>query len=252
MDRSRERERRRKGSSFSDKIRRPYEAVVSFCGGQILVLNKNDAACPSGLSGGGGGGSGGGGGHGTVAGAAPCDISTDLELRGACPTRFPRFGPAAFRQRRSGPGIGDHRCPHAPGGRRLSGAGLEPVSRRGDRALLRSPSASAAPRRPACAPLTPTHARLDGARLAGTTDGQALYSLCYPVEITSVPQRTAQPAQAAAATAAASATVRWRDSPRTAVSGGGGGCGMSAAAASRGGGGGAMGDEAGHPSWFTD
>ena len=34
--------------------------------------------------------------------------------------------------------------------------------------------------------------------------------------------------------------------------GGGGGCGMSAAAASRGGGGGAMGDEAGHPSWFTE
>ena len=34
--------------------------------------------------------------------------------------------------------------------------------------------------------------------------------------------------------------------------GSGGGCGMSAAAASRGGGGGAMGDEAGHPSWFTE
>ena len=34
--------------------------------------------------------------------------------------------------------------------------------------------------------------------------------------------------------------------------GGGGGCGMSAAAASRAGGGGAMGDEAGHPSWFTE
>ena len=34
--------------------------------------------------------------------------------------------------------------------------------------------------------------------------------------------------------------------------GGGDGHGMSAAAASRGGGGGAMGDEAGHPSWFTE
>ena len=51
-----------------------------------------------------------------------------------------------------------------------------------------------------------------------------------------------------------------RISPRSAVSGGGGvgggsgggGGGMSAAAASRGGGGGAMGDEAGHPPWFTE
>jgi len=87
-----------------------------------------------------------------------------------------------------------------------------------------------------------------------------------------VPQRTAQPAvaagaAAAAATATAAATARWWNSPRSAVSGGGGGCGMSAVAASRGGGGGcgmsgvaasrgggggAMGDEAGHPSWFTE
>ena len=67
--------------------------------------------------------------------------------------------------------------------------------------------------------------------------------------------RTVQPALAAgaAAAAAAAATVRWRDSPRLAVSGDSGDSGsMSAAAASRGGGGGAMGDEAGHPSWFTE
>jgi len=62
-----------------------------------------------------------------------------------------RHDPRASGQRhfdsgRSGRGIGDHCCLHAPGGRRLYGAGLEPVSRRAGRfcarpALRRPPEA---------------------------------------------------------------------------------------------------------------
>jgi len=201
----------------------------------------DDAACPSGRSGGGGGGGGGSssGGHGTAAGAAPCDISTDLSSPGAAALGAAGNVPETIYALR----VSGISAAAAAAGASGTTAVPTPPAAGGFPARASSPSAAGAgasalaqrfggPQRPACAPPTPTHANLDGARLAGNTDGNAFYSLCYP-------DANCGPTVDSAAC----------PSGRRA---GGGGDGESAAAASRGGGGGAMGDEAGHPSWFTE
>ena len=80
---------------------------------------------------------------------------------------------------------------------------IDTTNRKGFPARASSPSAEGAgasalaqrfggPQRPACVPPTQTHAHLDGARLAGTTDGPFIL-FATPMQSV-VPQRTAQPA----------------------------------------------------------
>jgi len=123
---------------------------------------------------------------------------------------------------------------------------IDTTNRKGFPARASSPSAEGtgasalaqrfgSPQKPACAPQTPTHACLDGARLAGTSDGQAFYSLCYP-------DANCGPTEDSASFPSGGCGGGVGDGdggshgtvaglPCSAESGGGGGCGMSAAAA---------------------